>query len=328
MTHRRDIIVIGGSAGANEALVQIASALPEGFAATVFVVLHGQIPGRPGLGAKITRAGRVPVHLAVDGEPIVPARIYLAPGGHNMLLDRGRVRVLASPKEHMIYPSINALFRTAAFTYGPRVVGVVLSGLMNDGTAGLWEIKQRGGLAIVQSPEEAPYPAMPQSALQNVEVDYCVPSAAIAPLLQTLVSQPLPSPPTRSAQPAKVLIVEDEAIVALNLERSLMARGYVVSAVVDSGEAALAAVRADPPDVVLMDIGLPGALDGTAAAGAIWEQFQVPVVYVTAHGDVDTLARVTATTPYGYVLKPFDPAQVHVAIQLALDRRAKEAPPT
>jgi chemotaxis response regulator CheB len=228
----------------------------------------------------------------------------------------------------MSYPSINALFRTAAFTYGPRVVGVVLSGLMNDGTAGLWEIKQRGGLAIVQSPAEAPYPAMVQSALQNVAVDYCVPSAAIAPLLQTLVSEALPAPPARSAQPATVLIVEDEAIVALNLERSLLARGYVVTAVVDSGEAALVAVRADPPDVVLMDIRLPGALDGTEAAGAIGEQFGVPVVYVTAHGDAETLGKVTATAPYGYVLKPFDPAQVHVAIQLALDRRAKEAPPT
>jgi CheY-like chemotaxis protein len=198
---------------------------------------------------------------------------------------------------------------------------------MNDGTAGLWEIKQRGGLAIVQEPQEAPYPAMPQSVLRNVDVDYRVPSAEMAPLLRTLVSQPLPPPPMRSTHPATVLIVEDESIVALDLERSLAARGYTVSAVVGSGEAALAAVRADPPDVVLMDIRLPGAMDGTAAAGAIWEQFGVPVVYVTAHGDEETLAKVTATAPYGYVLKPFDPAQVHVALQLALDRRDKEFPP-
>jgi chemotaxis response regulator CheB len=334
MTRRRDIIVIGGSAGAYEALEELALALPEGFAASVFVVLHLQtpdllrgVPGRSGLVAKITRTGRVPVHVAVDGEPIVPAHLYLAPGGRNMLLDHGRVRVLASPKEHMIYPSINALFRTAAVAYGPRVVGVVLSGLLDDGTAGLWEIKKRGGLAIVQSPQEAPYPAMPQSALRNVAVDYSVPMAEMAPLLQTLVSTPLPAPPAGRTQPARVLIVEDEAIVALNLERSLAARGYAVSAVVDSGEGALAAVRADPPDVVLMDICLPGALDGTEAAGAIWEQFGVPVVYVTAHGDAETLGKVTASAPYGYVLKPFDPAQVHVAIQLALDRRDKELPP-
>jgi CheY-like chemotaxis protein len=168
---------------------------------------------------------------------------------------------------------------------------------------------------------------MPTSALRNVAVDYRVPVAQMAPLLQTLVSASLPAPPTHPIQPARVLIVEDESIVALDLERSLAARGYTVSAVVGSGEAALAAVRADPPDVVLMDIRLPGAMDGTAAAGAIWEQFGVPVVYVTAHGDEETLAKVTATAPYGYVLKPFDPAQVHVALQLALDRRDKELPP-
>jgi DNA-binding NarL/FixJ family response regulator len=97
---------------------------------------------------------------------------------------------------------------------------------------------------------------------------------------------------------------------------------------VDSGEAAVGAVRADRPDVVLMDIRLPGAMDGTEAAGAIWEQFHVPVVYVTAHGDAETLGKVKATEPYGYVLKPFDPAQVHVAIQLALDRRDRELPPS
>jgi DNA-binding NarL/FixJ family response regulator len=124
-----------------------------------------------------------------------------------------------------------------------------------------------------------------------------------------------------------VLIVEDEALVALDLERSLAARGYVVCAVASSGEAALAAVRADPPDVVLMDIRLPGAMDGTEAAAAIWEQCGVPAVFVTAYDDEQTLARVTASAAYGYLLKPFDPAQVHVALQLALDRRAKELPP-
>jgi chemotaxis response regulator CheB len=325
--HGRDIIVIGGSAGAHEALVEIASSLPAALAAAIFVVVHIDRPVRPALDAKITRAGRLPVHPALDGEPIRPGHIYLAPGGHNMLLDHGRVRVLASPKEHMLYPSINALFRTAAFVYGPRVVGVVLSGLLNDGTAGLWEIKQRGGVAIVQAPREAPYPAMPKSALQSVDVDHCVPVAAMPSLLRTLVEEPPTPPPARGIQPPRVLVVEDEGVVALSLEKRLATRGYVVSAVVSSGEAAIAAVRSDPPDVVLMDIALPGAIDGTAAAGVIWERFHVPVVYLTAHGDEDTLARVKATEPYGFVLKPFDMAQVHAAIQLALDRRAREVPP-
>lgn len=324
MTRTRDIIVIGGSAGAHAALSDLLTALPDGFPASIFVVLHAESPLLPRLGAQTARIGTVAVHLAVDGESIRPGQRYLAPGGSNMRLERGRLRVLASPKEHHSYPSINALFRTAALSYGPRVVGVVLSGLLSDGTAGLWEIKRRGGLALVQAPQEAAYPAMPQSALQQVAVDYCVPIAQMAPLLQRLVTEPLPPPAPRSG-PVRVLIVEDEAVVALNLERSLVARGYVVSGVVSTVAEAIAAAGAAPPDVVLMDIRLPGAMDGTEAAGAIWEQFGVPVVYLTAYGDAQTLARVAATEPYGYVLKPLDMAQVHAALQLALDRRARES---
>jgi two-component system chemotaxis response regulator CheB len=152
MTPTRDIIVIGGSAGARQALADLVTALPEGFAASVLVVLHAHSPLLPWLGATSAWIGTVAVHLAVDGEPVLPGQVYLAPGGYNMLLERGRLRVLASPKEHHTYPSINALFRTAAITYGPRVVGIVLSGALSDGTAGLWEIKRRGGLAIVQVP--------------------------------------------------------------------------------------------------------------------------------------------------------------------------------
>jgi CheY-like chemotaxis protein len=121
--------------------------------------------------------------------------------------------------------------------------------------------------------------------------------------------------------------VEDEAVVALNLEKQLTARGYAVTAIVASGEAAVAAVQADPPDVVLMDIVLSGQFDGTEAADLIWRQSRVPVVYLTAHGDDATLTRARATEPYGYVLKPFEIGQVHAAIQLALDRRDKEYPP-
>lgn len=327
MTRTRDIIVIGGSRGAHQALADLLTALPAEVAASVFVVLHAGSPLLHRPDATSAWIGTMPIHLAVDDEPILPGHRYLAPGGHNMRLERGRLRVLASPKEHHTYPSINALFRTAAISYGPRVVGIILSGALSDGTAGLWEIKRRGGLALVQAPQEAPYPAMPQSALQHVAVDYSVPIAQMAPLLQRVVTESLPPPPARRSGPVRVLIVEDEAVVAMNLERSLGARGYVVSGVVSTGEAALAAVGADSPDVVLMDIRLPGALDGTAAAGAIGERFRVPVVYLTAHGDAETLARVTATEPYGYVLKPFDMGQVHAALQLALDWRERESPP-
>jgi chemotaxis response regulator CheB len=323
----RDIVVIGGSAGAFEPLLTIASHLSQGFEASVFVVLHTLVSSLSGIGWTISRASGMPVHTVADGDSILPARIYLAPGDRNTLIERGRVRVLASPREHASSPSINALFRSAALAYGPRVVGVVLSGLANDGTAGLWEIKKRGGIAIVQSPNEAACSYMPQSAIENVDVDHCVQAAEIPLLLQKLVGEPLPLPPLRGTQLAKVLIVEDEGIVALNLQKQLVARGYSVSAILSSGEAAIAAVLADTPDVVLMDIYLAGPMDGTEAARAIRDRFNVPIVYLTAYGDEETLSKVKATEAYGYVLKPIDIRQVHVAIQLALERRDKESLP-
>src|SRR5262249_12077585 len=218
----RDIIVMGGSAGAYQALAQVASALPRGLAASVFLAVHTSEPDLAFLVREIANlSGPVPAHGAVDGEPILPGHIYVAPGGRNVLLERGRVRVRESPREHLLHPSINALFRSAAVAYGPRVVGVILSGLHNDGTAGVWEIKQRGGIAIVQSPDEARFPQMPRSALAEVAVDYCVTVAEMAPLIEKLVREPLPVSPAPGAAPTRVLIVEDEGIVALHLQRRL-----------------------------------------------------------------------------------------------------------
>jgi len=156
-------------------------------------------------------------------------------------------------------------------------------------------------------------------------VDHCVKIAEMVPLLERLVNEPLSSLSLRGSQPPKVLIVEDEGIVAMNLQARLNERGYLVSAVVSSGEEAVTAVQADRPDVVLMDIRLAGVINGTEAAGAVWSLFHVPVVYLTAHGDEETLMKVKETEPYGFVLKPFSIEQIHAAIQLALDRRDKES---
>jgi DNA-binding NarL/FixJ family response regulator len=125
----------------------------------------------------------------------------------------------------------------------------------------------------------------------------------------------------------RVVLVDDQQLMRAGLG-ALLERAEDITVVGEAadGAAGVALVLAERPDVVLMDIRLPGGMDGTEAGGVIWEQYGVPVVYVTAYGDAETLARVTATAPYGYVLKPFDPAQVHVALQLALDRRAKELP--
>jgi CheY-like chemotaxis protein len=123
---------------------------------------------------------------------------------------------------------------------------------------------------------------------------------------------------------ARVMIVEDERIVAKSLENALQGLHYDVCASEMTGEAAVEAAGRLLPDVILMDIRLSGAMDGTQAASLIWQRFQVPVVYLTAYADAETLAAVKGTNAYGYVMKPYEPAEVHVAVQLALERRDRE----
>jgi two-component system, chemotaxis family, protein-glutamate methylesterase/glutaminase len=180
---RKDIIVIGASAGGLEALRALVAALPADLPASVFVVLHTSAES-PGLLAGILdRAGPLPAASPRDGERIRRGRIYVAPPDHHLVVEPGAVRTTRGPKENRFRPAIDPLFRSAAQTYGPRVVGVVLTGYLDDGTAGLWTIKQLGGTAVVQDPADALVPSMPLSALHNVEVDYCVPLAEVAPLL-------------------------------------------------------------------------------------------------------------------------------------------------
>lgn len=320
----RDIIVIGGSAGGVEALVQLAAQLPAHLPAAAFVVLHrlaqssGELPGL------LTRSGQLPALYPTDGERIARGRMYVAPPGAHLLVQRGQVRLQTSPREQSHRPAINPLFRSAAAAYGCRVAGVILTGTLDDGTAGLWEIKKRGGVAILQDPKEARFPAMPQHALENVEVDYCLPLAQIAPLLTELACrEPAPSP-VGGPQPAKILIVEDERIVAKNLERRLREFGYQVNGSVSSGEEAIAVAEKTQPDLALMDIRLAGAMDGAEAARVLWERLHIPVVYITAHTDADTIAQLKGSPAYGYVVKPFQPREIHAAIQLAFDRRNQE----
>jgi two-component system chemotaxis response regulator CheB len=324
----RDIVVIGASAGGLRALKVLLEACPPDLPAAVLVVMHRQEGSLlPGAGARWfadvgIREERVVV--ADDGLRLRSNRVYIAPSDRNMVLDRGRIRLEDSPREHLYRPAINPLFRSAALTYGRRVVGVILTGALDDGTAGLWEVKRRGGVAVVQDPHEAEYNSMPRSALDNVKVDYCVSLLDMGPLLGALTARNPPPPPFSGPRPANVVIVEDEAIVALNLQMRLEELGYRVRAVVRTGEEAVEAAGSSEPDLVLMDIRLPGAMDGTEAARAIWERYQVPVIYVTAYADDETLDKVRTTEAYGYIVKPFKPAEVHAAIQVALERRERE----
>ena len=182
----RDIIVIGASAGGVQALTNLVSDLPANLPAAVFIVLH--IPSNtPSLLPEIlARGSLLRVTHPTDGEPIMRGRIYVAPPDHHLLIERGRIKLVRGPKENLHRPSIDALFRSAARSAGPRVIGVVLTGARDDGKVGMCAIKQRGGITIVQDPLEALFPSMPMSVLQEISVDYSLPMREIAPLLDRL----------------------------------------------------------------------------------------------------------------------------------------------
>ncbi len=185
-----DIIAIGASAGGVEALTTLVRDLPPDLPAAVFVVLHLPPDATSFLPRILGRVGPLPAAHPTDGEPIVPGRIYVAPPDFHLLVRRGAIRVVRGPRENRHRPAVDPLFRSAAVTYGPRAVGVVLSGALDDGTAGLQAIKRRGGVAIVQDPEEALFPSMPASALQFAAVDHCLPLARIAPTLAAIAREP------------------------------------------------------------------------------------------------------------------------------------------
>ena len=208
---QHDVIVIGASSGGVSALTKLVAGLPDDFAAAVFIVLHVR-PDRPSqLPAILNRAGRLPVAHAVDEEPVRRGRIYVAPPGLQTYVHRGRISVRRGPRENNHRPAIDPLFRTAAHYYGPRVIGVVLSGAMDDGAAGLLAIKQAGGIAIVQDPEDAVFPDMPINALEMVDTDLRVKAAELATVLTGLVATTTQDPePMRAEVPLETVEEADE----------------------------------------------------------------------------------------------------------------------
>ena len=185
-----DIIVIGASAGGIKALGVLVGALPADIDATLFIVQHLAADTPSILPQILADVGSLPASHPSDGEPILPGRIYVAPPDYHLLLNQGSMRVVRGPQENRFRPAIDALFRSAARTYGPRVVGVVLTGYLDDGTVGLQAVKKRGGVALVQDPNEAEYPSMAKSALRYVQVDRCLPLAEIPDLLVHLSKEP------------------------------------------------------------------------------------------------------------------------------------------
>ncbi|MGY2053124.1 chemotaxis protein CheB [Methylobacterium sp. JK268] len=185
----RDIIVVGGSSGATAPLKALLAALPPDLPAAVFVVLH--IPARSlGLLATVSAAAsRLPVEAAADGMPIRPGRVYLGVPDRHLLLGDGVIRLGRGPRENMVRPAIDPLFRSAAAAYGPRVIGVVLSGLLSDGASGLGAIKRCGGLALVQDPADALADEMPLAALAAAPVDRAVEGARLGDVLADLARE-------------------------------------------------------------------------------------------------------------------------------------------
>jgi len=196
MAHQ-DIVVIGTSAGGVVALLELMKSLPKDFGASIFIVQHIPPYSHSNLPAILNRESPIPAAHAIDGEPIQKRKIYIAPPDHHLLIEDDRILVKKGPKENRFRPSIDALFRSAAYVYGSRVVGVILSGLLDDGTSGLWTVKRLGGTCIIQEPEEAAFPSMPKSVLEYVDVDHILPIQKIGPLLHRLTKQPSTQQPIR-----------------------------------------------------------------------------------------------------------------------------------
>ena len=185
----RNIIVIGASAGGLEAIISVLDTLAEDLAASIFVVQHIPSYTRSNIDRVIQNHTTLRVTKPVDGAPIEPNTVYIARADRHLMVEPGRVVVSKGPRENRFRPAVDALFRSAAHAYRERVIGVVLSGALNDGSSGSWTIKRFGGTVIVQDPEEAMFADMPRETMQYTEVDHVLPAAAIGGKISALSRQ-------------------------------------------------------------------------------------------------------------------------------------------
>ncbi len=185
------LFVIGASAGGMDALTRLVAQLPADFPAPIFIVNH---MAADSAGEALVRAlnasGHLPCEVAQDGQAFEAGRIYLAPADHHLLVVKGKLRVTKGARENRSRPGIDPLFRSAAVAYRSKVVGVVLTGYLDDGTSGLEAIKRCGGVCVVQDPADAAYPDMPQNALNRVEIDHTVALEQMGALFAQLVQRP------------------------------------------------------------------------------------------------------------------------------------------
>lgn len=185
----RDIIVIGSSAGGVVALERLCASLPADLPAAVFIAQHISPSARSVLPQLLDRAGPLHATVPADGQTIEPGHIYIGAPDHHILLRPGKILMRRGPYENRTRPAVNALFRSAAVHYGSRVIGVVLTGVLDDGTDGLIAITAAGGLSVVQDPQEAEWPSMPRNALKRDHVRHVAPLAELGALLSGLVRE-------------------------------------------------------------------------------------------------------------------------------------------
>ncbi len=217
MAHH-DIVVIGASAGGLEAIRHILGAMPRDLDATLLIVLHTTSRAGSLLPEIFKRACQLPVSHPRDGEMLERGRVYIAPPGFHMIVEDGFLRVLQGPRENLQRPAIDLLFRSAAAAYGPRVIGIILTGMLDDGTAGLMVVRASGGKAIVQDPETALYPGMPKSALAHVPEALSAALDDIPALLLQLVRSPVP-PESIHPPKADVASAKETRIAELDMSQ-------------------------------------------------------------------------------------------------------------
>lgn len=223
-TEPTHLVVIGGSAGAILPLEQILSELPENLPAAILIVVHLSSHERSELPRVLQRCTKLTVVGATNGAAVRAGHVYVATPDHHLLIDVGwRLLVARGPKENRARPSIDALFRSAAYSYGPAVLGVILSGALDDGTAGLWSIKRFLGSAIAQAPEDALHSSMPQSAIAHAGIDHVHPTSGIAAAILQFCERPVP------CEVAPVPSIDDDRKTA-DIENRIAAGDYPLDA--------------------------------------------------------------------------------------------------
>ena len=188
--HTRDILAIGTSAGGVEALVSLVQSFPPSFPAAILITIHLPSQFSSELDRVLSMAGPLPARFARNGEPVNKGRIYIAPPGYHLLIDRYQVVLGSGPRENKARPAIDPMLRSVALCCGGRAMGAVLTGTLDDGAVGLSALGQCGGVTIVQDPRDATHPEMPISAINRFQPDYVVPLTAMPALLENLVNQP------------------------------------------------------------------------------------------------------------------------------------------